>query len=104
MYNDNTIIGSKFKKILETYSYYPIFLDAKAFKISDEMVSVHSFDDFLKSHCSFYFIIADSNYAEFCSKDESIANQVIHNCNEFDLPIMEVIEDQNKIRELFDLH
>lgn len=101
---DKIIGGSDFKKVIEDYFYFPLFLDAKAFRNNSKISSIVSFDDYLNSNCEITFIIADSTYAEFCCKNEFIADQVINNCIKFDFSISNVIKDQNKIRELFNLH
>lgn len=101
---DGVIKGSELLKIIENYDYYLIFLDITAFKNCAEVTSIDTYNDFLNSSCEISFIIADSTYCEFLCKDEKIFNQVVSNCKEFNFEISEIIEDQNRISNLYRLH
>lgn len=56
----------------EVHPYFVIHLELFAYPFNSPKVQIETYEDFLKSNCSFIILIADSRYIEIYVKSETL--------------------------------
>lgn len=70
--------GCQFKEVFAKEKYYILFLGLFAFERGTELVTIHSFKEFVKSDCSFCLLCCD-NIVSFYSDNISIVKKIKEN-------------------------
>jgi hypothetical protein len=98
LFSEETINGEDFFEIIKNNTYYMIFLELSAYRISSEIADISTYDEFVKSECELIMLVADSSYTDVYCKDEDLIEKIYMNAKNNQYENIEYI-DENDERE-----
>lgn len=83
--------GGDFLKQISSENYYIIFADIQACPLAKEKTTIETYQDFLDSDCELVFLCVDSMFVEVYGKNETILQQIMTNCKQFQFEVKEIL-------------
>ncbi|WP_340009077.1 DUF2691 family protein [Paenibacillus sp. FSL K6-0276] len=90
--------GRVLKELLESYEYYIIFANFKAFPKEKDVIDVQTYEEFLNSDCQLVLLVVDCEYATVYGKDQVKLEALYHNAIRNGYVDVQYITNENDFR------
>lgn len=89
------IDGSTMHNLINSESYYLIFVDVKGFPKGKNAAQITTYEEFVNSDCELIVLIADCSYTTIYCKNEEVTRKLYKNALELEYGNLEYITDEN---------
>ncbi|MGG0275812.1 DUF2691 family protein [Bacillus rhizoplanae] len=89
------IDGSTMHNLINSESYYLIFVDVKGFPKEKNVSEITTYEEFVNSDCELIVLIADCSYTTIYCKDKEDTRKLYKNTLEMGYKNVEYITDEN---------
>ncbi|WP_028403134.1 DUF2691 family protein [Ectobacillus panaciterrae] len=89
------IDGSTMHNLINSESYYLIFVDVKGFPKGKNAAQITMYEEFVNSDCELIVLIADCSYTTIYCKNEEVTRKLYKNALELEYGNLEYITDEN---------